>query len=328
MKRIYSQTGGRPLFSNDLMTINSELLDAVESQYKDKGAFIIQGCVVVGNNIGSGIVFIDGKIMRFDGETGVSFPCYIIKGSDTLVDFKNYQDNVSKATYNEIKAIHSTSQGNAEYITITSTGGRTFQDAWGTFFVRTSGAQTVAGNKTFTGNITALNIYSKTETDSQIDGKVAVGVSAEASARNSADNNLQTNIDSEASTRSSADTNLQNQINNLAAKTLEAWKSLPLNPGWTPAVGETAPQYRKDNFGLVHLRGTLNRTPGAGTQICVLPGGYQATRYQYRKVYVGIGATTSNDTVTINANGGVYWNSGTDPNLLTLSLDGVNYFID
>jgi hypothetical protein len=155
MKRLHSEAGGRPIFNNDLDTVQGEVLEALESTFKGSGAFIVNGCTVSSTNINAGIVFIDGKIMRFEGATVAAFPVYL-KTTEELQENEAYETGGIKPTIKNIKAVVSTTvPTSVEYITITSSGGRAYYDVLGAEFLRLKGSQTISGAKKFTSKIDA-----------------------------------------------------------------------------------------------------------------------------------------------------------------------------
>jgi hypothetical protein len=155
MKRLHFETGGRPLFNNDLDIVQTEILAALEAEYSGKGAFIVNGCSTTSNSISSGIVFMDGKIMRFEGASSVSFPIYLVM-QEELLENETYETGGIKPTLKNIKAIVSTTvPSGAEYITMTASGGRTYNDVMAGTFVRLQGTQTIGGAKTFSSKIQA-----------------------------------------------------------------------------------------------------------------------------------------------------------------------------
>lgn len=100
---------------------------------------------------------------------------------------------------------------------------------------------------------------------------ISTAVASEATLRTTADTTLQTNITSEASARSSADTVLQTNINAKAAIVQTPWANLTLINGWV--AGSVTPQYFKDNFGCVHLRGSINGAGNSNVVFANLPAG-------------------------------------------------------
>lgn len=155
MKRLHFETGGRPLFNNDLDIVQTEILTALEAEYSGKGAFIVNGCSTTSSSISSGIVFIGGKIMRFEGASSVSFPIYLVK-QEELLENETYETGGIKPTLKNIKAIVSTTvPSGAEYITMTASGGRNYNDVLAGTFVRLQGTQTIGGAKIFSSKIQA-----------------------------------------------------------------------------------------------------------------------------------------------------------------------------
>jgi hypothetical protein len=122
MKRVIQKVGSRKWCGDDWITIQNEALAATEAHFKDYGAHVLTGCIVSGTDISAGVVIIDGKACRYQGESSITFPRYLVK-QETEVDNENYETGGSKATYNEIYAVgQSSAPGSGEYVTIQSSG--------------------------------------------------------------------------------------------------------------------------------------------------------------------------------------------------------------
>jgi hypothetical protein len=110
----------------------------------------------------------------------------------------------------------------------------------------------------------------------------------------------------------------------------EAWKALALIGGWTNYgnVWENA-GYRKDQLGIVHLRGLVTRggpaDPPTGT-IAVLPDGYRPLRA--RLFVVQTGETASVGRVDVHPDGEVIWIAGASGEEDYTSLDEISFDTD
>ncbi len=105
----------------------------------------------------------------------------------------------------------------------------------------------------------------------------------------------------------------------------EGWKALPFVNGWTNygGVWESA-AYRKDQLGVVHLRGMVTRAAGAPEgNIAVLPDGYKPQRY--RLFIVGMGEPQGSGRVDAKPDGAIGWVVGQPGELDYTSLDGVAF---
>ena len=66
---------------------------------------------------------------------------------------------------------------------------------------------------------------------------------------------------------------------NYCVSAQEAWIDLPLpGPGWTLLNAADKPQYMKDSFGFVHMRGKVQVT---GSDTATLPAGYRPAAYSW-----------------------------------------------
>lgn len=86
----FLQDGGVPL-TNDLM---AEIMNAI-SIYNVLGSLagnltIIQGCVVTGSTVSSGVVYINGDLLPFEG--GYISDTVIVEETETVKTFENLQD--------------------------------------------------------------------------------------------------------------------------------------------------------------------------------------------------------------------------------------------
>jgi hypothetical protein len=109
----------------------------------------------------------------------------------------------------------------------------------------------------------------------------------------------------------------------------EDWKGLPFANGWSNYgdVWETG-AYRKDQLGIVHLRGLITRASGAPSTsvFAVLPPGYRPRRS--RIFVVETGDPHSAGRVNVHPNGEVQWCCGAAGEIDYTSLDGVSFDTD
>ena len=130
MKHLRYQEGGRPRLLDDPFLIQENYLKAIQALLKDRGAFVVQGCNVSGNNISEGVVFIDGMLRTFEGATGISFPCYIKSSSPEDSVPRTFLDGNSHNTVTSYMAeVVDSKPSGVESITFTNSGGRGFTDA-------------------------------------------------------------------------------------------------------------------------------------------------------------------------------------------------------
>ena len=128
MKRQVQEVGIRPWYGDDWLSMQQELLEAQEALYAPYGSCVVSGCGVSGSAIAKGIVYLDGKMMRFAGATGVSFPCYL--KANTRYENREYQTGGSKKIAEIHEAVVSSSIPSGDYITFSAQGGKTFRQAF------------------------------------------------------------------------------------------------------------------------------------------------------------------------------------------------------
>jgi len=128
MNRQLQKTGVRQWFGDDFINLQDELYTALEGFLSPFGNFIISGCQVSGNTISQGLLFINGRICRFNGASNAFFP-YYLKLSQTESDNRLYQDGISKPTIKRYFAEFSVQKPEVSHITINPTGNITFREA-------------------------------------------------------------------------------------------------------------------------------------------------------------------------------------------------------
>jgi hypothetical protein len=124
MKRIKFNSGGQPFANSDFALQQTEIYKAIENQFLDTDGVVLSGCVVTGNNISLGLVYLDGKVRELAAATGLSFPCYIRAAAQIDYDSRVHsQDNQNKTTKSELKAeIVGTQPITGNFITVTASG--------------------------------------------------------------------------------------------------------------------------------------------------------------------------------------------------------------
>ncbi|WP_448529207.1 hypothetical protein [Raineya sp.] len=124
MKQIKFNSGGQPFFNSDFALQQAEIYKAIEHQFLDTNGLVLSGCVVTGNSISAGLVYLDGKIRELASATGLTFPCYIKSSPQIDYDSRVHtEDNQNKTTKSEFKAeITNTLPVSGDYITVTASG--------------------------------------------------------------------------------------------------------------------------------------------------------------------------------------------------------------
>lgn len=160
----FNEVGGRSVHQDDLRILQEELLKAIQLQYNGLGAFVLQGCSVTGLagnfSISAGLVFINNRVMEFQGANSIaSFPVFLIQAADTLVDSFPLEQGGSAFKRTLIRAeISASAPGSGEFISMTQSGGRNYNDVLSNQFVRLQGSQTVNGQKSFTSSVISNGI--------------------------------------------------------------------------------------------------------------------------------------------------------------------------
>lgn len=109
LKQLIAETGGRPLYNNDLLTLQDELSTAILAPYLAlPWSCVLVGCDVSptgGNlyNVGPGVVYFAGSIHRFDGAANVSLPAELHLLAEVKSSIRAYETGGSKACMAETK---------------------------------------------------------------------------------------------------------------------------------------------------------------------------------------------------------------------------------
>jgi hypothetical protein len=106
----------------------------------------------------------------------------------------------------------------------------------------------------------------------------------------------------------------------------EGWKPLPFANGWGNYGGHfEVGSYRRDQLGVVHMRGLLTRVSGApGGVIATLPVGYRPQRTRVFPVHTGENPHQVG-RVDVSADGSMVWFSGATGETDYTSLDGIRF---
>lgn len=163
MKEFSAQNGGRYTYSDDLINLQDLALSFV-SIYDGCENFIISGCEVSGSTVSEGYVYINKKIRRFNGATGVSFPCFIYENnSSESIEYVTGGNKVGRNIYGCALGA-SVPSGNdpltnaaRQSIRLTSSGGPRLKDAFfgANCVLLSKQNQSILGNLSLTGNFSA-----------------------------------------------------------------------------------------------------------------------------------------------------------------------------
>lgn len=113
----------------------------------------------------------------------------------------------------------------------------------------------------------------------------------------------------------------------------EGWQGLSFGTGWSNYASGGAHEpgtFRKDQLGIVHLRGVVTRVTGAPSQnsvIATLPVGYRPKRIRVFAVDTGE-APLAAGSVQVLPSGDVIWIKGSAGETDYTSLEGVFFDVD
>jgi hypothetical protein len=107
----------------------------------------------------------------------------------------------------------------------------------------------------------------------------------------------------------------------------EAWQALALVAGWTEySASSREPSFRKDQLGIVHVRGLANRAagpPGGGDPMAFLPAGYRPAE---RELFSVTDGGTTHLRIDVLPDGQILWMGGSASP--TVSLAGIAFAVD
>lgn len=112
------------------------------------------------------------------------------------------------------------------------------------------------------------------------------------------------------------------------AEAAEPWRALNFVDGWTNWGVFQSGEYRKDQLGIVHLRGLVMRagaSPYRDGPIATLPAGYRPLRKRLFNVNTG---SSVPGRIDINPDGAIVWFEGGAGVPNYTSLDGVSFSTD
>ena len=163
MKEFSAQNGGRYTYADDLINLQDLALSFV-SIYDGCENFIISGCEVSGSTVSEGYVYINKKIRRFNGATGVSFPCYIYENNySESIEYVTGGNKVGRNIYGCALGA-SVPSGNdpltnsaRQSIRLTGSGGLRLKDAFfgANCVLLSKSNQSILGNLSLTGDFSA-----------------------------------------------------------------------------------------------------------------------------------------------------------------------------
>ncbi len=312
MNNIYSEIGGRPRKTDDLLLVQEEASKATSAILRHlhdaKGGFILKGCVPAQNGtISAGMIYLNYEFLEFDGATNVTYPAKLgIK--EELTNDLQYEDGGVKPTRKRRYASLDTDADFTVSLTISPIVYQELND----LLVKTYGDQAIDGNKLFRNEIIlkGLNVYDKL---TSLTNAISTAVS-----------NLTTYVDGKIATVNQSITNLTNAITNKADKQQLTWIDVQPASGWMCYPTEQL-QVAKDQFGMVYVRGTINPVSynsnpvfGLVGTIATLPVGYRPARTQQYVIWES-GAFFG--ALNMNANGEIEGYNGGSTSIPRFVID-------
>lgn len=171
MKEFSAQTGGRYTYVDDIINLQ-ELALAFASIFDGCDNFIISGCTVNGSSISAGYIYLNGKIRRFSGASGLTkWPQYIYEtNSSETVAYASGSDKVGRTVYgcaigaSVPSTLDPVTNAMPQYLSIPSSGGLQMKDAlfgrYALLLNARSGSQTVGGTVNFSGPVNISQVLS------------------------------------------------------------------------------------------------------------------------------------------------------------------------
>ncbi|MCB2379785.1 hypothetical protein LGH70_19470 [Hymenobacter sp. BT635] len=110
MQMLQADINGREITNDDLIVPQQEIYTAMSAQFLGNGSFVLEGCKVTpagpnAYNIGSGIVFLGGQIVRFVGASNQVLPAELVLGPVEAIQERAYADGSSRAGIVEQQAL-------------------------------------------------------------------------------------------------------------------------------------------------------------------------------------------------------------------------------
>lgn len=291
--------GGAPLHNNRLnVELGIEIWDAIEGLLTkfslDTQGVIISGCVSSGGpyTVSAGIVYIDGKFRRVPATSGLSGTKYITSGADVNTP-KTFGDGLSKnLIVDQVGTVASAIPGAGQYITVDVSNIQAARKLNNWYDI----VADLVTNLAYKPLSASQGVALKALIDAEVTNRIA-DVDAEETARINA-------INSEAASRIATDALKAN-------KSQSAWVDITIRTaqGWsTPAFDKF--QYRIDEFGKIHFRGTVSNS-GGDYKVCAagaVPAPPTSTSVYIVKPYTagGGGAFVGFCFIQIEDDGAVY----------------------
>jgi hypothetical protein len=195
MKEFSAETGGRYTYADDIENLQ-ELSLAFAQIFDDCDNFIVSGCEVSSGSISAGYVYLNGRLRKFSGATGISsWPQYIYELNSTeSVPYESGTTKVGRNVYGcaVAKSVPVTKDPLTskvpQSISIASTGGKRMKDAfigkYALLLNPASDTQTVNSAVNFSKTLQALGSLVANKDVKIVSGSLTTTLSYDSSAFN------------------------------------------------------------------------------------------------------------------------------------------------
>ncbi|GGG33534.1 hypothetical protein [Hymenobacter glacieicola] len=127
MRKLKLEEGGRPLTNDDFKALQDDMYYAAEAAFQNLPPHIVANVNIYPRgglvDVGYGIVWLGGELLKFDGASGVSLPCEIVLDNIGVYDQRAYQTGGTKDCIIEQRTkVQAKTTDNIPKISITADG--------------------------------------------------------------------------------------------------------------------------------------------------------------------------------------------------------------
>lgn len=351
MLKLHTQAGGRPYHFEDLKVIETAIHDALAASYQGK-AFRISGCEVVGSTISPGMVFLNNKILTFQGLGSVTFPVYIIEGAPVNALSLEYETSGNAPVLKLHVAITSaTEPAEGDWIRLSSGGIHDSSSGHGEVIGFNDGrllnVSSIPSSRLFDAAITSSKIaanailtthlFNNSVTRPKIADQAinAIKIADDAVLAQHIANGalVQSHFSQYAVSRYAIAINAVGRdqiengeiIKNLLNADVIQQTATPLFTLTTPWTHDVSARALKSFNNIVRLEGTIARTTStASATAFTIPGGFRPTQTIKMPGRIFTSGAITDQIITISTGGAV--SIPLNPLATTVYLDGINYY--